>query len=246
MDTAFGYWETLCSTNPGVSRPIFNNTRCDIMASNLPRCQELIKVCYSHSDPAICAAASGICWNGVMSYYDSESSYKGGRNRFDITAPCEMDMFCYKEMQLIQDYLNTPRVFKALGVPKSYNYSIANWDIVEAFQATNDMGISTQPQVLYLLENGIAALFYQGNLDLACNTAGNLRWASSMPWKGAPEFVAKHAETWMSGGKKAGWFKEVNIEMNGKMTRFSFVTHYGAGHMVSAWPSSMRLRESNT
>lgn len=231
MDAAFGYWETLCSTNPGVSKPIFNKTRCDIMASNLPRCQELIKICYSHPDVAICAAAGAICWNGVIVHYDGES-HKGGRNRFDITAPCDIDIFCYAETPLIQEYLNTPKVFKALGVPKSFNYSISSWEVAEAFETTNDMEISTRPQVLYLLENGIATLFYQGNLDLACNTAGNIRWASNMPWKGQSEFVAKHAETWTSGGKKAGWFKEVNIEMDGKTARFSFVTHYGAGHMV--------------
>jgi cathepsin A (carboxypeptidase C) len=34
-------------------------------------------------------------------------------------------------------------------------------------------GISTEPQVLYLLENGVDVLIYQGVLDLAYNTVGN-------------------------------------------------------------------------
>ena len=116
--------------------------------------------------------------------------------------------------------------------------------IERAFQTTNDQGISTEQQVLYLLENGINTLFYQGNLDLACNTAGNIRWAGSMAWKGQPEFVAKDAVTWVSGGKKAGWFKEVNVDMNGKTTRFAFVTHYQAGHMVSVCLRIPKLRFS--
>jgi len=243
LDTAFGYWETLCSTNPGISKPIFNKTRCDIMASNLPRCMELAKVCYSHPDPAICNAAGKICWDGVIVHYDGESG-KGGRNRFDITAPCDLDNFCYPETLLIQDYLNTPRIFKALGVPSAIvNFSISSWEVSRAFASTNDLGISTQPQVLYLLENGVDALFYQGNLDLACNTAGNIRWAENMPWKGQAEFVASSAMPWKSSGRKAGWFKEVNIAVGEgqKETRFAFVTHDGAGHMVSVSVSDCSL-----
>lgn len=67
-----------------------------------------------------------------------------------------------------------------------------------------DTFISMEPQVQYLLANEIDVLFYQGNLDLACNTAGNLRWANSMPWKGQTEFTSKGLEAWTSkavGGK---------------------------------------------
>lgn len=87
MDTTFGYWETLCTTNPGVDKPIFNETRCDIMAENLPRCLSLASVCYKYPDPAICSAAEEVCWKGVVEYYDGESG-KGGRNRFD--SECEV------------------------------------------------------------------------------------------------------------------------------------------------------------
>jgi hypothetical protein len=68
LDTAFGYWETLCTTNPGVDEPVFNETRCDIMAANLPRCMEVLKVCYDHSDPAICQAAAGVCVSKTPQY----------------------------------------------------------------------------------------------------------------------------------------------------------------------------------
>lgn len=82
LDTTFGYWETLCTTNPGVDKPVFNDTRCDIMAANMPRCMDVAKTCYSHPDPAICLAAEQVCWYGVVEWYDGESR-KGGRNRFD-------------------------------------------------------------------------------------------------------------------------------------------------------------------
>jgi cathepsin A (carboxypeptidase C) len=183
LDTAFGYWETLCTTNPGIPSPIFNSTRCDIMASNLPRCMDLAKVCYDHPDPAICQAAAQVCWYGVIEHYDGESGDKGGnRNRFDITHPCETkDEMCYLEIPNIGKYLNLPWVWEALHIPSAVKkYEVYSYNVSEAFELTNDLGVSMEPQVLYLLNSGIDVLFYQGNLDLACNTAGNLQWANSM------------------------------------------------------------------
>lgn len=268
LDTAFGYWETLCTTNPGVDKPVLNETRCDIMAANMPRGIEVARVCYDHPDPMICAAAGQVLWDGVISYYDAESG-KGGRNRYDskspmeyifclinhcqvgvrfeyklnsrlVTAPCVIDDLCYISSSRIQEYLNTPRVFSALSVPPSIqNYSIMTLDIAYAFDATNDGGISMTSQVQYLLSSQIGVLFYQGNLDLACNTAGNIRWANSMPWKGQTEFASKSLGPWSAEVdgevKMVGSFKEVKVRMvkgDEKKTRFALVTVNGAGHMV--------------
>ncbi|KAG4261221.1 hypothetical protein FPRO03_11772 [Fusarium proliferatum] len=236
LDTHFGYWETLCTTNPGVDKPVFNSTRCDIMAANLPRCLDLARVCYEHPDHAICGAAGKVCWDGVISWYDGESGTGGNRNRFDITRPCESgDDLCYKQAGLIEKYLNTPKVFDALGVPSAVtNYSIYAMDVEVAFSLGYDQEISTQSQILYLLDHGVDVLMYQGNFDLACNTAGNLRWSNSMPWKGQPEYVAQRQRSWGAGGDEFGWYKEVKIKMGDtdKKTTFAFVTVDGAGHMV--------------
>ena len=234
LHTAFGYWETLCSTNPGVEKPIFNQTRCDIMATHLPRCMDLTKICYDHPDPAICLAAEEVCWWGVIEHYDGESG-KGGRNRFDITHPCETkDELCYPEIKRIENYLNLPWVWEALHVPKTVgNYSALTVEIAIAFALTGDGGFGMEPQVLYLLEHGIDVLFYQGNLDLACNTAGNLQWASTMSWKGQAAFVAQPKRIWKNGDNEVGWFKEVKTETaSGRETTFAFATVNGAGHMV--------------
>ena len=171
LDTAYGYWETLCTTTPGVKEPVFNATRCDIMATNLPRCMNLAKICYANPDPAICQAAEQVCWDGVIKYYDGES-YKGGRNRFDITIPCELDGFCYPLVAKIQQYLNQQEVWEALGVPKTLGqYNVSSSEVEFAFALAGDEGLTTEPQVLYLLESGVDVLIYQGMLDLACNTA---------------------------------------------------------------------------
>jgi cathepsin A (carboxypeptidase C) len=241
LHISYGYWETLCTTNPGVSSPVFNTTRCDIMAANIPRCMSLAKICYAHPDPEICFVAGKACWDGVIVHYDGESG-PGGRNRFNIHEKCdESNELCYPEIVAIQEYLNLAWVWDALGVPKQVgNYSVVSWDVELAFFKTNDLQISMQPQVLYLLESGVDVLFYQGNLDLACNTAGNLQWASTMQWKGQPWFVAQGKRSWGEEGEGGdiGWFKEVKVregvEGKGKEreTTFAFATVDGAGHMV--------------
>lgn len=78
------------------------------------------------------------------------------------------------------------------------NYSVTSDRVDKAFMKTNDLSISMEPQVQYLLANEIDVLFYQGNLDLACNTAGNIRWANSMPWKGQTEFTSAALAGWES------------------------------------------------
>lgn len=209
------------------------------MATNLPRCLQLGRVCYANPDPAICQAASKVCWDGVVSFYDGES-YKGGRNRFDITAPCDIDDLCYASTLLIAEYLNSDKVYEALAVPREQvpKYEVASDEVNHAFDQTADIAIGMTPQVQFLLASGIDVLVYQGKLDLACNTAGNLRWAEGMSWKGQPEFVSKDFKRWKIGGKEVGEFKEVYIggvdgdDGKERNVRFGFVTIDAAGHMV--------------
>lgn len=63
-DRVYGYWETLCTTNPSVPKPISNKTRCDPMADNMPPCLHVIDACYKDLDAAICSAALEICNKG--------------------------------------------------------------------------------------------------------------------------------------------------------------------------------------
>jgi cathepsin A (carboxypeptidase C) len=140
------------------------------------------------------------------------------------------------EEALLETYLNSDDIWAALEVPKQVkNFSLESSEISRAFSQTVDLTISTQAQVQYLLSQGIDILMYQGVLDLACNTAGNLRWANSMPWKGLPEFASKKLIPWTFDKKIVGSFKEVYIQTNdlhSQKTRFSFVTVEGAGHLV--------------
>ena len=117
---------------------------------------------------------------------------------------------------------------KAVG-----SFSVLSQEIHAGFIINGDMAWSKQPQVLYLLDHCIDVLFYQGNLDLACNTAGNLQWASEMRWKGQPAFVAQPKRPWKNEGEEVGWFKEVKtVTAGGRETTFAFATVDGAGHLV--------------
>jgi cathepsin A (carboxypeptidase C) len=257
-DTTFGYWETLCTTNPGVSTPVFNETRCDILATNMPRCMEVYDVCINSLDPDICKAASSVCYKGIVGWYEDESSHKGGRNRFDseripstgttslanvellVTAPCFVDNFCYQEAAYVMEYLNSPAVWNALSPPKQVkNYTMESEAVVAAFRTTPEGMTLSSDEVLFLLANGVHFLAYQGNLDLACNTAGTLRWAHSLAWKGQVEFASKELRPWTSNitgqNETVGKAKEVRVQFDGQAeaSRFTFVTVEGAGHLVS-------------
>jgi cathepsin A (carboxypeptidase C) len=94
--------------------------------------------------------------------------------------------------------------------------------------------------VLLLLSRGVHFLAYQGNLDLACNTAGNLRWANALSWKGQVEFSAKALQPWVSKvdgrDEVVGTAKEVQVHFDDRSkaaSRFALVTVNGAGHLVS-------------
>ncbi|GME31065.1 alpha/beta-hydrolase [Neofusicoccum parvum] len=240
-DSVFGYWETLCTTNPGVPEPVFNKTRCDIMAANMPRCMDVADVCGRNPDPAVCHAAWSVCYDGVVGWYDDESG-KGGRNRFDITAPCEIDDMCYIQAARIEQYLNTPAVWGSLSPPKQIKkFKVYSESVNRAFAQGSDEMTPSSELVAFLLANQVHFLVYQGNLDLACNTAGNLRWAHALPWKGQAEFTSKHLQPWKSliassgRNETVGTTKEVQIFVSDNAataSRFAFVTVDGAGHML--------------
>lgn len=159
-----------------------------------------------------------------------------------VTHPCEFDNICYIEASWIQEYLNTPKIWDALSPPKQIKqYNITSERISNSFQKTADLETSTDDQVTYLLQNQVHYLAYQGNLDLACNTAGNLRWANSLVWKGQAEFASKSLKPWKSvvaaTGKEevVGTMKEVLVRTSDDAeieSRFAIVTVDNAGHFV--------------
>ncbi|KAJ8207616.1 hypothetical protein LV164_004225 [Aspergillus fumigatus] len=238
LDTLYGYYETLCTTKPGVDEPVFNQTRCQIISEKLPRCISIYEVCYRYPDELLCKAASEVC--GVIKELYHNESHAGGRDPFDITRICEVDHLCFSQTLEIQKYINKPGTWAALGVPEAVrNFSIESTEVASAFETTTDLYSNVMNDIKYTLEHGVDVLIYNGNLDLACNTAGNLRWAEALRWNGQAPFTSEKLKPWYSkvrGSRvKAGSFKEVFASIpngvSGKQ-RFAFVTVDKSGHMV--------------
>jgi len=114
LDTAFGYWVTLCTTNPGIKEPVFNETCCEIIATKLPQCFEVANICYNHPDPTTYQATSQVCNHGVINYYDGES-YAGGRNRFDSNVP-QLFKFSHERLTFVfsESQLNVPSNYRSV------------------------------------------------------------------------------------------------------------------------------------
>lgn len=151
-------------------------------------------------------------------------------------------------------YLNSPAVWDALAPPKQIKeYKLDSEAVARAFGTSSDLQTSTSDLVTSLLANEVHFLVYQGNLDLACNTAGNLRWANSLSWKGQVEFASKPLLPWMSvvaeTGKKevVGMTKEVRVRVSDSAStasRFAVVTVDNSGHLVSI-PQHKLLSETD-
>lgn len=85
LDTTYGYYETLCTTKPGVEEPVFNDTRCQIIADALPRCLYVYEACYRYPDKALCKATDQVC--GTIKELFHNESHAGGRDPFDSKLP---------------------------------------------------------------------------------------------------------------------------------------------------------------
>ncbi|EAW09791.1 putative carboxypeptidase Y [Aspergillus clavatus NRRL 1] len=239
MDTLYGYYETLCTTKPGVDAPVLNRTRCGIISENLPRCLNIYEVCYQHPEKVVCEATDVVC--GVIKELYHNESYAGGRDPFDITRTCEVDHLCYSETLEIQEYINAPSTWAALEVPDSIaKFTIESKEVASAFETANDLYSNVMTDIKYTLDHGVDVLIYNGNLDLACNTAGNLRWAHAFRWSGQAPFTSKDMRSWYAtvGGikVKAGSFKQVSAPIShgdSREVQFAFVTVDRSGHMIN-------------
>ena len=88
--------------------------------------------------------------------------------------------------------------------------------------------VSLEPIIPPMLEAGIRALVYAGDLDFICNWVGNQKWTLAMPWSGQDAFndAAKNEKTFTVDGASAG----SAIEVDGGP--LSFLRVFDAGHMV--------------
>lgn len=163
-------------------------------------CIDQVKDCYTRGIDSICAAADSFCAEMVESIYDSYS----GRDEYDIRE-LTPDPFPYP---FFEDYLNTPKVLKAIGAYT--NFTAGSAAVWEAFTGTgdDDKEAGTVEAMRELLKQGVSVVMYAGDADykyvfprlLPQDGCANTR--SSCNWLGN-EVVAEEVQA--PGFDKAGY-----------------------------------------
>lgn len=175
----------------------------------------LSKHCSSKTgDNAACSDADNWCANNVEAFLDNIPN----RDEYDVRE-LQPDPFPYS---FYIQYLNTPKVQKAIGA--YVNYSESSNIVGNAFGSTGDDGreMDTVEDMVKLVRQGVTVAMYSGDADYNCNWLGNERIADMIN---------------VPGWTKAGY---VNIttsdnEVHGQVKqsgKFSFTRIYESGHEV--------------
>mmetsp|Transcript_17629 Transcript_17629/g.28509 ORF Transcript_17629/g.28509 Transcript_17629/m.28509 type:complete len:600 (-) Transcript_17629:643-2442(-) len=148
------------------------------------------------------------------------SPYRGsGKNPYDITKDCGLNPLCY-DFSHIETFMNADSTKEALHVSEhNPTWQTCNMLINMSFHV--DWMKNFAPYVADLLNAGIPALIYAGDLDFICNYMGNRAWTLNLDWDHNTEFNAAEEHDWNNG---AGLARTAN--------GLTFLQVYDAGHMV--------------
>ncbi|OBZ71079.1 Carboxypeptidase Y A [Grifola frondosa] len=205
--------------------PVQDISSCVRMKQALPRCEKMLKAsCVDQFDSMGCQAAMMFCSTEIQTPFMST-----GYNPYDLSRLCEGDIsetLCYPITKAISAYLDRPDIRSTLGVDPSVtgNFSSCSSEVGAAFHAVLDSMFPSQYYIAGLLERGIRTLIYVGANDWICNWVGNERMTLALDWTGNAAFRAQPLREWSIDGEVAGLTRA-----SGPLT---FVTLYGAGHMV--------------
>jgi len=196
-----------------------------LMTVAMPGCTAGIKLCNSGSqDPTTglainitaCLAAFDAC--NILTEIPIEFT---DRNPYDVRIACEKRPLCY-DFDAVTDYLNTAEVQNQLGVKKKW--ASCNREVQLLFSGAGDYLINYHQLIPELLEDGIEALLYAGEMDYLCNWCGNKAWATKLEWSGKDAFNKAEDKDYKLNGNVAGRLRNAN--------GFHFMQVYDAGHLV--------------
>eukprot|EP00588_Corethron_pennatum_P014123 CAMPEP_0194265376 /NCGR_PEP_ID=MMETSP0169-20130528/640_1 /TAXON_ID=218684 /ORGANISM="Corethron pennatum, Strain L29A3" /LENGTH=536 /DNA_ID=CAMNT_0039005827 /DNA_START=74 /DNA_END=1684 /DNA_ORIENTATION=- len=198
---------------------VFSKLVYETMTAIVPKCVAMIQKCNSgdsYVDGFACQAAFASCNLGLTSPYQAT-----GLNPYDIRIRCEKPPLCY-DFDSVSTFLNAASTKRALGVDeeKVHAWNACNFGINAQFRT--DWMKSFAPFVADLLDDGIPALMYAGDVDYICNYLGNRAWTKSLEWKGRDDFNAAEEHDWQGIGR-------ARTDSTGT---FTFLQVYDAGHMV--------------
>lgn len=203
----------------GGYKPVLSEEECDKMESDYAKCVLAEKVCYATEVPFTCVPANVIC--GKL----SEPYEKTGLNFYDIRKKCEGDNgLCYKELEYVDDYMNSEFVKNAVGANVDI-FTSCDDTVFFNFFKSGDGAKPFHRDVADILEKGVPVLLYAGDKDYICNWVGNHQWSDALEYSGHEQFSAAPLRQYSTkDGKLAGEAK--NFE------HFTFLRIYDAGHMV--------------
>ena len=158
-----------------------------------------------------------------------------GKNVYDVRKTCDRSKdgdLCYKELQWIETWMNTPEIKKQLGVNPSIDFASCNMQVNQAFALQGDGARNRAKFLPELVENGIRVLIYAGDADMACNYVGNERWVEELETKFQPEFKKNAKQPWVTldKGELSGWVRSAGGDgaTSGNIT---YVQVHAAGYV---------------
>jgi len=189
----------------------------DTMKKVVPGCTALIDRCNAGDsvfDSFACQSAFIVCNSALITPYQMT-----GLNPYDIRIKCAKPPLCY-DFSNVNKWMNLESTKEALGVNEQHvhDWSSCNFGINAKFHT--DWMKDFSGDVADLLNDGIPALIYAGDVDFICNYLGNEAWTLNLEWDGHDEFVAAEQHDWKGAGlaRTAGGL--------------TFLQVYNAGHMV--------------
>jgi cathepsin A (carboxypeptidase C) len=145
----------------------------------------------------------------------------GDLNPYDVRIKCEKRPLCY-DLDYVDDWFNSAEVQSVLGV--SGKWGSCNRAVQLRFTTAGDYLINFHQMIPELLEDGIEALIYAGEMDYLCNWCGNKAWAKKLEWAGKDAFNAANDDDYTLDGKVVGRLRSAQ--------GFHFMQAYDAGHLM--------------
>jgi len=187
----------------------------DKMNEATTKCTDKIAECNKDDDDSFaCQSAFLTCNIGLMSPYRAT-----GMNPYDYSKKCGSEPLCY-DFSSVETFMNSDATKEALHVKdRNPTWQTCNMEVNGNFHV--DWMKNFAPKVADLLDAGVPALIYAGDLDFVCNYLGNRAWTLNLDWKHKAEFNAAEEHDW---NNQAGLARTAN--------GLTFLQVYDAGHMV--------------
>lgn len=222
-------WDQLVSSCcANIKNPRF----CDFVNNNQPACRKVMKdiskhftftnlniyniyaKCDSEKSNQLSRKDSGLSRQHVDYKMMIKATF--GEEASGLLKNVNEDIPC-TNYDYVQNWINRPAVRTALHITsKSEQWTPCSSVVSEYYQ--NEY-TSMHQQFRYLLDRGLKALIYNGDVDAACNFIGDKWFAESLNYNTTLDY-----QPWLLNNQVAGYVKVFET--------FAYTTIRGSGHMV--------------